>query len=89
MDIRGLLTVDQVLALFTDETGKIIAAKTFRSYVARGRAPAPAEHIGRTPLWKRNDILAWIRDRPGTAGRPRTPSRRTHASRHHQDDQDA
>ncbi|GAF43616.1 helix-turn-helix transcriptional regulator [Rhodococcus wratislaviensis] len=71
MEIPGLLTARQVLDLIEDKTGRPLAPSTFRAYVARGQAPAAAERIGREPLWRRRDILTWIRDRPGTAGRPR------------------
>ena len=71
VDTRGLLTTGQVLELVAEHTGRTIAPSTFRAYVARGQAPAAADRIGREPLWQRREILSWIRERPGTAGRPR------------------
>lgn len=53
-----LLTVAEVLALLA-ERGRTITASTWRAYVARGQAPAPARRISRTPLWDRADVLAW------------------------------
>ncbi|MYV31989.1 transcriptional regulator [Rhodococcus sp. DSM 6344] len=71
MSTRGLLTTDQVLDLIESETGTRMAESTFRSYVARGRAPKPDDHIGRTPLWKRAAIMKWLAERQGVPGRPR------------------
>nr|WP_280784666.1 transcriptional regulator [Rhodococcus opacus] len=34
-------------------------------YVSRGQAPAPAEKIGCTPLWKRSEIVEWANNRVG------------------------
>ncbi len=53
-----LLTVADVLTLLT-ELGRPISASTWRAYVARGQAPAPAAHISRTPLWDRAEVIAW------------------------------
>lgn len=36
-----------------------IEPATFRSYVARGFAPAPDGHFGRTPFWLRSTIESW------------------------------
>ena len=56
-----------------------VAPDTFSSYVTRGQAPAPVEHIGATPLWDEHEIDQWARTRPGQPGRPRqspeSPSR--------------
>lgn len=38
---------------------------TWSAYVARGQAPAPARHIGRTPLWSRAQVTAWQAARRG------------------------
>ncbi|RZL85270.1 MAG: hypothetical protein EOP32_00400 [Rhodococcus sp. (in: high G+C Gram-positive bacteria)] len=37
---------------------------------ATAQAPAAAERTGREPLLRRRDILSWLSERPGTAGRP-------------------
>lgn len=52
------LTVTEVLALLVEQ-GRTITASTWRAYVARGQAPAPAVHISRTPLWDRAEVIAW------------------------------
>jgi hypothetical protein len=38
----------------------------------------PVEKIGRTPLWKRSEIVEWANTRPGQGARTdiRTPRRR-------------
>ncbi len=79
--IRGLLTTKQVLELVEQRSGRRIAPATFRSYVSRGQAPAAAVRIGREPLWQRSAINAWLRERQGTSGRPRSESRRTTVKR--------
>lgn len=58
MGTETLLTSDEVLALLA-ERGRQISASTWRAYVARGEAPAPVEHVGRTPLWDRAQVIAW------------------------------
>lgn len=63
------LTTDQVLALIKEGTGTELSASTFRGYVTRGQAPAPVEKIGRTPLWKRSEIIEWANNRPGQGAR--------------------
>jgi len=63
------LTTAQVLALIEAETGKAISPSTWSSYVARGQAPKPARHLSRTPLFAREDIEHWIRNRPGMGAR--------------------
>lgn len=42
-----------------------IMPNTFHSYVARGQAPAPDGHLGRTPYWLATTIQDWL-----DAGRP-------------------
>ena len=44
-----------------DEAANIAGVKpdTFSNYVARGRAPAPVRHIGRTPLWDAAKVEKW------------------------------
>lgn len=53
------MNVDQVLA-YLHGKGRYIRPSTWRSYAARGQAPEPVRHIGRTPLWQRGDIDAWL-----------------------------
>lgn len=47
-----------------------IAQSTWSAYVARGQAPEPDHHAGRTPLWSRRVIELWLRKRHGRSGRP-------------------
>jgi len=70
------LTTDQVVDLIKEETGTELSASTFRGYVSRGQAPAPVEKIGRTPLWKRSEIVAWANNRPGQGARIDIPKPR-------------
>ncbi|MDH6293137.1 helix-turn-helix transcriptional regulator [Rhodococcus opacus] len=70
------LTTDQVIDLLKEETGTELSLSTFRGYVSRGQAPAPVEKIGRTPLWKRSDIIEWAHNRPGQGARTDIPKRR-------------
>jgi predicted DNA-binding transcriptional regulator AlpA len=70
------LTTDQVIDLIKEETGTELSISTFRGYVSRGQAPAPVEKIGRTPLWKRSDIIKWAHNRPGQGARTDIPKRR-------------
>lgn len=39
---------------------RCIGHSTWRSYVARGQAPAPIGRVGREPLWSPADIEAWV-----------------------------
>lgn len=52
------MTVGQVLA-YLNAHGRKITASTWRSYVARGQAPRPVEHVSRIPLWDGAEIEAW------------------------------
>lgn len=36
---------------------------SFGAHVSRGRAPAPVERVGRTPLWDAKEVAAWVRGR--------------------------
>ncbi|ASU61228.1 hypothetical protein CGQ36_06535 [Nocardiopsis dassonvillei] len=50
-----------------------VTAATVRSYKHRGLLP-PARYVGRTPVWRAEEIETWIRQRPGRGaggGRPR------------------
>lgn len=53
------MTRDAVLT-YLRENGRPIAVSTWSSYVARGQAPKPAQHVGRTPLWDQADIDAFL-----------------------------
>lgn len=46
-----------------------VALRTWHAYAARGRAPEPVEHVGRTPLWDRAAVIAWQEGRPGQGAR--------------------
>lgn len=54
-----------------DEAAALAGVKpnTFSGYVARGQAPAPVRHVGRTPLWDEAKITKWASDRPGQGAR--------------------
>ncbi|MFF0865207.1 helix-turn-helix transcriptional regulator [Nonomuraea sp. NPDC003560] len=54
-----------------------VTPATIRSYRYRGVLPEP-RYIGRTPVWERDVIEAWIMKRPGQGaggGRKRTDGR--------------
>lgn len=53
--------------LTSEEAAKIagVARQTFAGYVARGQAPKPTRHVGRTPVWSEAEILEWMKTRPG------------------------
>lgn len=44
-----------------------VQPRTWHSYVARGYAPAPVEHVGRTPVWDAEQVRSW--QRPGRGNR--------------------
>lgn len=44
-----------------------IAPATWRSYVARGHAPAPKRRVGATPVWDPQAVKGWTR--PGRGAR--------------------
>lgn len=46
-----------------------IKTKTWHSYVARGHAPQPARHAGRTPLWDAAQVRTARTQRPGAGTR--------------------
>jgi hypothetical protein len=56
------MTHSQVLA-YLNTRGRKITASTWRSYVARGQAPAPSRHVERTPLWDLVQVEQWA-ERP-------------------------
>jgi hypothetical protein len=74
------LTTQQVLDLLR-QRGRAITAATWRSYVARGQAPAPATHVGRTPLWSIDDIDRWLPDAHPTAHQENEMSALQHAEK--------
>ena len=57
--------------LTSDQAAELagVARKTFTGYVARGQAPKPVRHVGRTPLWDEAELQQWMRNRPGQGGR--------------------
>lgn len=56
-ELAALLTIREICALAEIKSG------TWRSYVARGQAPAPTVHRERTPLWSKADIEQWLETR--------------------------
>ena len=40
-----------------------ITIRTFHNYHQTGRAPRPDGWIGRTPIWLKSTIDAWLQDR--------------------------
>jgi len=54
---------------------------TFSAYVARSQAPAPVDHVGRTPLWDEDAIREWVRTRPGRGSRGTDRARQRAAER--------
>lgn len=69
-------TRDDVLAYLAG-TGTPITADTWSGYASRGQAPAPARHIGRTPLWDSTRIVAWQAARRGRGWRASTTGQET------------
>lgn len=64
------LTAEQVVATINHQRPEVrMTARTWRSYVSRGQAPEPVRHVGRTPLWDLDQVLAWLADRPGQGAR--------------------
>ena len=63
------LSLSEVLTLIETKTGKPLARSTWRSYVARGQAPAPVRYLGREPLYSTHTITQWIEQRPGRGAR--------------------
>lgn len=53
------VTSVQVLE-YLRQRGRPITPATWRSYIARGQAPAAKRHVGRTPLWDLADIDQWL-----------------------------
>jgi hypothetical protein len=38
-----------------------VSVRTWRRYQAQGTGPKPAGYVGRSPRWRRGDVLDWIR----------------------------
>lgn len=68
-ELSAELSLSEVLALVEEKSGKPLARSTWRSYVARGQAPAPVRYIGREPLYSTEAIAQWIEQRPGRGAR--------------------
>lgn len=67
----------------SDEAAELagVARKTFSGYVARGQAPKPVRHVGRTPVWDEAELKAWMANRPGPGDRGTDRARRRAAER--------
>lgn len=67
----------------TDEAASLVGVtrKTFSGYVARGQAPKPVRHVGRTPVWEEQEIKDWLANRPGRGSRETERARRRAAER--------
>ena len=37
-----------------------VSVRTWRRYQQHGQGPTPAGYVGRSPRWRRADVLAWI-----------------------------
>lgn len=48
-------TTAEVLEYLASQ-GRTITDATWYSYVSRGQAPAPARYVGRTPVWRPDEI---------------------------------
>ncbi len=61
--------------LDTSDVAELVGVKvpTIRTYLHRGDMPKPDRVIGRSPVWRRETIDAWLAERPGRGaggGRP-------------------
>lgn len=72
-DERAAAAQPMTCAELIDELARVYQIKirpsTWRSYVARGRAPKPLRHIGHTPVWDWRDVAEWAEQRPGQGTR--------------------
>ena len=59
--------------LTTDDVARLAGVKpsSIRRYRTRDSIPEPDRYVGRTPVWRRETVEQWLRDRP-KPGRPRT-----------------
>lgn len=77
------LHIDEVLDSADAAKRAGVELKTWSSYVSRGFAPLPADRVGVAPVWTREQIDDWKRERPGQGvggGRP-PKAKRKRASR--------
>lgn len=58
---KPLLTISDVLARCVN-SGRPLASSTFRTYVAKGKAPRPAGKQGNQPLWRESEIKTWLKN---------------------------
>lgn len=60
-DSSTLMTAEQVVAYIAPH-GKHMTAASWRSksHPSKRLAPAPADRVGRTPLWEQADVDAWL-----------------------------
>ncbi|NRQ35968.1 hypothetical protein HII36_29660 [Nonomuraea sp. NN258] len=60
-DSSTLMTAEAVVAYLATH-GRYMTAASWRSkaHPSKGLAPEPADRVGRTPLWERADVDAWI-----------------------------
>jgi predicted DNA-binding transcriptional regulator AlpA len=65
-----------------------VARKTWSGYVARGQAPKPVRHVGRTPVWDEAEVTAWMENRPGVGARGTDRALRRAAERRFERDTD-
>lgn len=49
-----------VVLAYLRKHGRPISPSTWSSYVARKQAPGPSRHVGRTPIWDRADVDAFL-----------------------------
>lgn len=64
-----MMDIDQYMTTQEAAAAASVQPSTWRSYVARGQAPAPATHVGSTPLWDTAQVRAWVAARPGQGAR--------------------
>lgn len=62
IDPKDLISIYGVVALARG-AGHRLTDSSFRSYVSRGDAPAPATHYRRQPFWHREAVLGWLERR--------------------------
>jgi hypothetical protein len=61
-----MITSDECVALYRELTGRDIEPGTWRSYSYREQVPPSRNHFGRTPLWDRAEVVAFLRKDPGS-----------------------
>lgn len=50
-----------------------ISRSTWTAYVARGQAPQARYRVDSVRLWSADEVHEWMKNRPGSPGRPITP----------------